>query len=81
MSTTEHWICTTELDSRFPIGVGSLYVGKHRGYYPWLHRRQGAGVGGGPGRYLWIDMEAFNVWAAEKGKKYRFKIQHEGAQH
>ncbi len=82
MSTSEakRWISTTELDSRFATGRRSLYVGKHYGYHPWLHRRQGAGVGGGPGRHLWIDMEVFNAWAARKGKKYRFKIEAE-AQH
>ena len=59
------WICTTELDSRFPYAVGTLYVGRCRGLYPWLHRRPG--VGGGRGRYLWIDSAAFNAWPKRKG--------------
>lgn len=59
------WICTTALDSSFPYSMNSLYVGKSRGLYPWLERR---------GRYLWIDTEAFNTWAEQRGIRFRFQI-------
>lgn len=74
------WICTTELDATFPFTIGTLYVGKSRGHYTWLHRRPGAG--GKRGRYLWIDAAGFNRWACEKGIRFRFEIERVGgAQH
>ncbi len=62
-------ICTSELDSSFPLALGTMYVGRSKGRYPWLRRE---GPRGHRGRHLWIDAKQFNEWAAERGLKFRF---------
>jgi hypothetical protein len=62
-------VCVNELDSSFPYALQTLYNGRSK--WTWLTR---TGPDGRAGRRLWMDVRAFNFWAACRGIKYRLEL-------
>jgi hypothetical protein len=65
------------LGGSFPFSISTLYSGHSRGRYPWLRRE---GPDGERGKFLWVDTVAFDEWASNKGKAYRFHSSKEDGQ-
>lgn len=51
-----------------PFTLSSVYSGFARGRYTWLRKR---GPDNHKGRNLWVDVDAFNSWAENRGVKSR----------
>lgn len=76
--SAQYLVSVPMLKGSFPFTVNTLYSGRVRGRYPWLQRE---GPDGQRGKFLWVDMRAFDIWAANKGIGYRFNVAQEGRQH
>lgn len=61
------FVPSTALDSRFPLGVQTLYNYKSTGRVDWLIRR---------GQLLWINIRGYNTWAHAQGKAHRLLENH-----
>lgn len=64
-------VSLSSLDSHFPFSIATLYTGRSRGRYSWLTRQ---GPDGHRGRFLWIDVDAFNQWCQLRGYKYQLGL-------
>lgn len=59
-----------EVQSDLPFALASVYSGFARGRYNWVQKE---GPDGHVGRILWVDVQGFNTWAANRGLKSQLK--------
>lgn len=54
-----------------PFSIASIYSGFARGRYPWLQKH---GPDEHRGRMLWVDVNKYNEWAANRGQVKRLTV-------